>query len=240
MSNDVVRKISSRKNIVLRYSSFANIIEKHRFDVDGNIIFRVDSRKSFEKSFVDEFDQVFCSEFDRDASDFDLAIISDYDKGSITKNIARKVIENIPIVIVDSKRKDLRIFDGAHTLNVNEIEYCSFVCSDQYLDFEKLFDFVVVTLGGRGAALRRFDRNSSTDHKAMIHVETIPADIVEPVDVTGCGDTHVAAFTLGLLRDRNDVRGAVRFANQCAAIAVQKFGTAEVSRWDFLKISKDG
>jgi len=51
------------------------------------------------------------------------------------------------------------------------------------------------------------------------------------VDVTGCGDTHTAAFAVGLLRDPNDVRNAVRFANMCATSVVQRFGTAVASKW---------
>src|SRR5690348_7394347 len=73
---------------------------------------------------------------------------------------------------------------------------------------------VVVTLGGRGAALLGRD---GTVHR-------IPAPAVEASDTTGAGDAFVGAFAYGLARGLDEV-AAVRWAVRCASDSVQRPGT---------------
>jgi bifunctional ADP-heptose synthase (sugar kinase/adenylyltransferase) len=51
----------------------------------------------------------------------------------------------------------------------------------------------------------------------------------EAVDVTGAGDTVIAAFTLAYAVDQ-DALAAAQLANVAGALVVQKAGTATVSR----------
>jgi ribokinase len=73
---------------------------------------------------------------------------------------------------------------------------------------------VVVTLGGRGAALLGRD---GTVHR-------IPAPVVEASDTTGAGDAFVGAFAYGLARGLEEI-DAVRLGVRCASDSVQRPGT---------------
>ena len=69
------------------------------------------------------------------------------------------------IVIVDSKRRDLRLFTGLNYLNINEEEYSTQVSNKDYTNVENLFDSVVVTLGDKGAELRQQESNDGKKGK---------------------------------------------------------------------------
>lgn len=205
---------------------------KTRIVCNDKLVSRIDELKKFEKEDISHFGKKFVKDILPDLDKFDLIIISDYDKGTldfVTPILLQEA--NCPI-IVDSKRSDLSMFEGADYLNINEYEYSAQVSSSKPV-IESLFDKVIVTLGNRGAELRIHEKNSPSNY--TVHTEHFPAESVHSVDVTGCGDTHVAAFAIGILRDPMDPRNAIRFANQCAAIAVQKFGTTKVTKWDYLK-----
>lgn len=161
---------------------------------------------------------------------FDAVVYSDYDKGTLTDRTISYCNDLAELVVVDSKRKDLNPFcrgrgDWLTILKVNEEEWGMHAADE--VPPEALFDYVVVTKGKEGAALRQYDRNESGLRRIVTHEEMFPAKKVWAADVTGCGDTHTAAMTVSLLRD-GQVRQAVRFANEKASEAVQVFGTAIV------------
>jgi D-beta-D-heptose 7-phosphate kinase/D-beta-D-heptose 1-phosphate adenosyltransferase len=56
----------------------------------------------------------------------------------------------------------------------------------------------------------------------------LPAEAREVSDVTGAGDTVIAAIALGLAGG-GSLEGAARLANQAAGIAVSRFGPAAIS-----------
>ena len=64
------------------------------------------------------------------------------------------------------------------------------------------------------------------DHQAPVHIEAVGA--LEPVDVTGAGDTVIATFTLGLACDAS-FSDAARLANYTGGLVVMKRGTASVT-----------
>jgi len=204
-------------------------LEKHRYVCDDKIVCRVDNKKKFDRAYREHFEE--CFEL---SQHYDLIVISDYDKGTVTESVTKKILDSGIPVVVDSKRKDLRIFEGAKFLNVNEHEYSLQVSNKDYTAVERLFDFVIVTLGEKGAQLHQCESSKSDDKSYMVHTERFSTkEAKHVVDVTGCGDTHTAAFALGIVRDPQDIRGAVRYANECATLAVEKFGTTRISRWDF-------
>ena len=212
---------------------FGDQLEKYRLVLGSSIVVRVDNKKKFDEVYSHQFHKRFCDEICLE--EYDLVIVSDYDKGSIDEALARHVMESGVPVVVDSKRYDLRIFEDAMCLNVNEEEYSRQVSNKDYMNVEALFDYVLVTLGDRGADLRQCEKLKSDGGSYTVHVEHFPTAEVPVVDVTGCGDTHTAAFALGILMDPLDVRNAVRYANECASLAVCQFGTTRISKWDFSK-----
>jgi D-glycero-beta-D-manno-heptose-7-phosphate kinase len=92
------------------------------------------------------------------------------------------------------------------------------------LDLEAL----VVTRGKDGMAL--FERGSKTSREGKSVVQHIPIYGSDaPVDVTGAGDTVIAAFTLALAAGATHLEAA-HLANYAGGIVVMKRRTATVTR----------
>ena len=106
---------------------------------------------------------------------------------------------SIPIFI-DTKKTDLERFQGAW-VKINELEYSKIKseCSG-----------LIVTHGAKGASIKALD------------IEC-PALNVEVSDVTGAGDTFLAALTFEYLNTKN-IEKAVKFAIRASAITVQHIG----------------
>jgi rfaE bifunctional protein kinase chain/domain len=172
------------------------------------------------------------------AGSADAIIISDYNYGVASQDIARTVSgiakeKNIP-VIVDSRfclgdftgvtsatpnQDEIEQIAGRRITNVGELEkFCSaFLDTLGYLS-------LMVTRGSNGLMLLEKD-------SAAVHLAAIGSK--EPVDVTGAGDTVIAAYALGLASGLSFV-DAARVANHAGGIVVMKRGTATASADELL------
>ena len=165
----------------------------------------------------------------RHASDGAHAIvISDYGYGVVDQELFDEAMRlatdrNVPL-IVDSRFR-LREFAGATsgTPNLEEVEKllgvgfsdadCVELC--RQLGYKSL----LVTCGNEGMLLVEPD---ASPHRIAAVGSTVP------VDVTGAGDTVIAAFALGLAAGLN-FRDAAMIANHAGGIVVMKKGTATAS-----------
>lgn len=160
-----------------------------------------------------------------------MVVLSDYAKGSLGEIrglIATARDRKIP-VIIDPKGADFRRYEGATLLTPNRKEFETVVgaCADERaleekgrrlcrdLDIEGL----LITRGERGMALIHRDTNDT------LH---LPAHAHEVFDVTGAGDTVVAALA-ATLASGSPLRDAVAYANYAAGLVVEKLGTSWVS-----------
>lgn len=163
----------------------------------------------------------------------DAAIISDYNYELVDAEAIRLVREthqskNIP-VLVDSRYR-LSDFPGftAATPNEAEVEHLvreQIVSSEQLehlaIELRQQLDYraMLVTRGGQGMMLLQ-------DNADPLHIPAVGSD--QPVDVTGAGDTVIAAFALALACDSSFV-DAARLANYAGGLVVMKRGTASVT-----------
>lgn len=165
-------------------------------------------------------------------ADADAVVLSDYAKGVITGDVTARAIaacqrRAVPLV-VDPKRRDFAIYRGATVLtpNLHELEAaCGHPVADlaaidraaaalaAHLDDTAL----LVTRGADGMTL--YQRGARGHH--------VPAAAREVFDVTGAGDTVVAALTLALAAAL-PLPDAMDLASVAAAIAVSRRGTATV------------
>lgn len=168
----------------------------------------------------------------------DVVVVSDYGAGAVSEE-AREVFRGLAAgglpVCVDS-RYQLRSFAGMTVCKPNEPELEALtgrpIRSERDLlaagrEGVRLLGCraLLVTRGRHGMAV--FDERGS--------VELIPVHgAEEAVDVTGAGDTVVAAFGLALAAGAGVV-DAARLANVAGALVVQKQGTATVSRQELLR-----
>jgi len=165
-------------------------------------------------------------------------IMSDYGSGTITAN-ARKLItryagkHKLPS-IVDS-RYNIGAFSGVGYVKQNDSELGNFVgrplndVTDLIGAGTKLLttlnvDGVLITRGEMGMSL--FERNGAAHHIPV-------SDMSEVYDVSGAGDTCVAAFLLALTTGAHPAIAA-RIANSAAGIAVRKLGTSTVSATELI------
>jgi len=159
-------------------------------------------------------------------------ILSDYRKGNLTVGLCKKVISlaqerDIP-VIVDPKPKDVERFYGATVIAPNHEEAAK-ICGMDYdkngLDkmAKRMADilnlkYVIITCGKDGMFAYDVKKNEG---------KLIPTRAKEVHDVTGAGDTAVAALSLALVSGA-DIFAAAEIANYAAGIAVSKRGTVAV------------
>jgi len=153
----------------------------------------------------------------------DVVVLSDYDKGTITEALARRVVaecrsSGIPC-IVDPKKRDFTVFRGATLLTPNVLEAGS-ALGRPLDDEEKLtsaaveacaelgLEHLLITRGPEGMTLASAD--------GITH---FPAEVREVADVTGAGDTVVATLAACLGSGR-DIKEACRIASVAAGIAV--------------------
>ena len=166
-------------------------------------------------------------------------ILSDYGAGTITESVKKLVIRHamqnkIPSM-VDSRYR-IGEFNGIGYVKQNDAELAAFV-KTEINDVETLIDAgtkllaalnsngVLITRGESGMSL--FERGGAVHH--------IPVtDKSEVFDVSGAGDTCVAAFILSMTAEANPINAA-RISNYAAGIAVRKLGTSTVNDKELLK-----
>jgi rfaE bifunctional protein kinase chain/domain len=146
-------------------------------------------------------------------SGFDAIIVSDYAKGAVTLGTMQALrAKGVPI-FVDPKQSDWSLYNGASYFTPNEKEWKN----SKYLSDHARG--VLVTRAERGMTLFQF--------AAPLRVNC-PAVAQSVADVTGAGDTVIAAFTCAVTAGLDPV-DAMRFANAAAGVAVSKSGTAAVT-----------
>jgi D-beta-D-heptose 7-phosphate kinase/D-beta-D-heptose 1-phosphate adenosyltransferase len=168
----------------------------------------------------------------------DMVIVSDYNKGVFTKDVIRvtkKLSEKYrKETIVDSKPNKILFFRGYSyiTPNRGEVEQILGIRgittkNSKMLGYigKKLFEklnpkkSIIMTCGGEGMVLY------SNRHK-FIHIP--PTKTRDIYDVSGAGDTVVAALSLAL-SSKASLAESAKIANYAAGVVVGKVGTATVS-----------
>lgn len=227
------------KNELSRYSLDCQFVFEHNTvttkktryvnDVHQQM-FRVD-KEEYNVLSTEEINQII-SYFSNHAEDIDCIILSDYNKGVLTKDSCQAIINsarevNIP-TIVDIKVPDIDKYKNATLIKGNQKEFLAFFCSTEmeHVDLDSKIrtlkqnsnaTYVVVTLGKAGIAgidsKNNFIKHSS--NQVMVY------------DVTGAGDV-VTAY-LGVLFKTRPFDKVLWLANRAAEIKVTKFGNSHVS-----------
>lgn len=162
-------------------------------------------------------------------------ILSDYGKGFVSEvmveglhELLRKTGRNIP-VLVDPKPQNIELYRGVSLLTPNAKETSEatrlpvktpqeIVLAGQSLIKRLGCQHLVTTLGSRGMAV--FEDSGTVWH--------IPTSARQVFDVTGAGDTVIAAIAMGLAVGLSLV-SACLLANYAAGIVVGQVGAATTS-----------
>jgi D-beta-D-heptose 7-phosphate kinase/D-beta-D-heptose 1-phosphate adenosyltransferase len=164
-------------------------------------------------------------------------IVSDYDKGVVTPRILSEVLPaaygRIP-VLIDPKMRNFDAYHPATLVTPNHHEALRLAGLEEDSDGtlqtaaqmirDRLgCDAVLITRGDRGMMLVEGDSNP-------VNVETAAREVF---DVTGAGDTVIAALGAALAAGASMAEAAV-LANHAAGIVVGKLGTATASAEEVL------
>ena len=179
------------------------------------------------------------SELASSIADSDLVILSDYGKGFLTETLVTRLIatalDNNKPIVVDPKGRDYTKYRGATVITPNQKEAeeaCGLPLSDETVDSagKKLIQDlelqgVVITRGEKGMRVYGQQR-SPVDLSATARMV---------YNVTGAGDTVIAALAVGLASGLSLI-DAAGIANFAAGIVVEDVGTTAIT----LSMLRDG
>lgn len=166
-------------------------------------------------------------------------VLSDYGKGVLTRRVIREVIEGAQAasrpVVVDPKGHDYSIYAGATLVTPNRKELHEattmpvgdddeIVAAARRLIADCAIANVLVTRSQDGMTL--VTREGAVHH--------LPAEAREVFDVSGAGDTVVAAMAAAIASGA-PLAEAAKLANVAAGIVVGKVGTAVVYASDLVE-----
>jgi D-beta-D-heptose 7-phosphate kinase/D-beta-D-heptose 1-phosphate adenosyltransferase len=174
-----------------------DIIKRRYIDVKSNHMFlRVDTGEDK----ITEFD--YSENITQQIKEADLVIVSDYNKGFLDNHMLWDIGHLAKISILDTKRKLPKDVVSKYSfIKLNEGE----AKNNSHLDPKN----IITTLGSKGAY-----------YNGMLYSQPNPQ---QTIDVSGAGDTFVAAFAVKFL-ETLEVEPAINYANEMASIVVSKRG----------------
>ena len=202
MARNVQRNISSLGVECDVLCNSERITKTRYVDEKTNHMFlRVDSNEEE----IRRIEGDFCTRLE----DYDAIVVSDYDKGYLTREDISKICNSHPLVYVDTKKPLGQWLNGSTYIKINEAEFQS---SRPYSTLEALEEKLIVTLSSSGCR-----------HRGEIY----PVERVDVKDSSGAGDTFLAGLVVKYL-ETSDIASAIEFANECATNVVQHRGVNSV------------
>lgn len=214
----------SRESVVI--SNEFSTIKKTRLIASNQQVLRVDKEKS----------QVALRKLPR-IENFDLVILSDYNKGALSFDFCQAIIAeanrlNLPI-LCDPKGNDYSKYKNATLITPNKKEAQSatnitidsrqsLLESAQKLKQDLNLKYAIITLSEDGMAI------------FSDKLTQIPTLAKEVYDVTGAGDTVIASLGFGLCAGM-DIYESAKLANAAAAVVVGKIGSAQATMGEILE-----
>lgn len=192
-----------------------------RIDYEGEPLTDADLRERLRERLLEQ------------AQSAEAVIISDYGYGVADAEMAmftRDVASARKIPVLADSRFSLANFAGftSATPNQDEVEKlmgrefstaAELESAGEELRERLGYRALLITRGGEGMLLLE-------DGTDAVHIEAVGAR--EPVDVTGAGDTVMAAYALALASD-SSFPDAARLANYAGGLVVMKRGTASIT-----------
>ena len=226
--NDLLEKENIPNTSIIKNKNFKTISKKRIFS--NNIqIARIDKEdRNYKFNFTDKD----ISLIEKQISGCDILILSDYNKGFLSKDLIPIIIDiarsNNVKIIVDPKKLNFASYKGASiiTPNLKEIQdatgitianqkHLIDICKKIVNEYD--FEHIVATKSEDGISII----SKTEDH----HVS---GKLVNNPDVSGAGDTVIAVLALGLSVGL-DVYSSANIANIAAGLVVAKEGTSVVS-----------
>ena len=229
----------SSSGIVIDESRYT--ITKTRIVAGTQQIVRIDEEDTnpFSNAVMKKIENVFTDNVD----DYNVIIISDYNKGVITKPLAKKIIDicnkKKKLVLVDPAIKHFSFYKKATLMTPNLKEAVEGMDSKfPFYEFnpnainilgnniiKKLnLSKLMITLGANGMAL--FDKDIKLNDKKSPYI--IPTKAKSVFDVSGAGDTVISVLAM-CLSVGISFKESSEIANAAAGVVVGKRGTSTLT-----------
>lgn len=160
----------------------------------------------------------------------DIIIFSDYNKGLFAPELTQQLIEEAnrrdKKIIVDPKGLDYHKYKGVYIIKPNRKELAEAAKTERISNVEQLQEaariilkqtgaqYIVVTLSEQGMAII-----------SELAYQLLPVKATSVFDVTGAGDTVIAAMAYFMAQGLN-IEEACELANHAAAIVIRQAGSA--------------
>lgn len=172
----------------------------------------------------------------KNINEIDAIILSDYDKGVLTKRVAEEIIEiarkNGKIVTVDPKPKNAKNYIGATSMTPNRKEAMECMGITKVSDIYELGNALKKELDLKNLLITRSEEGMSLFLDKEI--KDIPTYAKEVYDVTGAGDTVISVFTLAAATGV-EWHEAAKIANTAAGVVVGRIGTSTVTKEEIVE-----
>ena len=193
---------------------------------------RIDYESDHEVS--GEAEQALASQVDRLAQRASAILVSDYLKGTVTRErvVAAARSRGIP-VLVDPKVPHIHYYAGATLVTPNNHE--AEIATHQRIRTEQEAGTAARLFRERTGCLDVLITRGESGMCLLTGAEAVhyPAAAREVSDVTGAGDTVIATAALALASGAS-LKDACGIANQAAGVVVAKFGPATLSQAELL------
>lgn len=217
---DSSRQTTVKTRIIAETQQLARIDREDKHEIGGEVEGRI------------------MSAYESVADDIKAVIISDYGKGVITRSLLEKIIPDARarglFIAVDPKETHFMNYTDVSLITPNHHE-ASFAAGTRITNEETLqvvgchlmdrlhLGALLITRGAEGMTLFEPDGNSA-DH-TLTHFSTVAQKVF---DVTGAGDTVIAAFVSAVAAVATLKESAI-IANTAAGIVVGQLGAATVT-----------
>lgn len=171
---------------------------------------------------------------------YDGLLVSDYNKGMVSQDLMEAALEvtrerKIP-VFVDPKVENFPHYSPVTLITPNHFEaerIVNYACQSDS-DVERAGVDILSRISVQYLILKRGEQGMTVFEKGRppIHIPTVAKEVY---DVTGAGDTVIAAASLALLNGAT-IQEAALLANTAAGIVVGKLGTATLTQEELLNV----
>ena len=164
---------------------------------------RIDTKAKSNSTFKDVISDI-------NLNNYSAVVISDYDKGYITKEDIKYISQQHPITFLDTKKHLGKWAEEVKFIKINRAEYELSLLNIT----RKLKNNIITTLGSGGAIYKDIQYDVKD---------------VEVKDLSGAGDTFLAGLVCTFL-NTHDIKQSIQVANDCATFVVQRKGVTVTNK----------
>jgi D-beta-D-heptose 7-phosphate kinase/D-beta-D-heptose 1-phosphate adenosyltransferase len=194
-------------------------------------IVRID--RETKESLTAAFEKLVCEWIAAHAGEFNAIVLSDYNKGVLTPSVITAAVAAGSAagikVLVDPKGADFARYCGATLLTPNrkEAEIAAGIVIRDAETLAQAAAIIMDSVGLQHLLITRSEEGMSLFSRSSeaVHIPTVAREVF---DVSGAGDTVLAALAVGIASGLTMAEAAM-LANIAAGIAVGKLGTSIVT-----------